>query len=95
MNHLRGIPFHKSCVLAMGFFLLGGVPLSNAQFIQEVNVTIEGYTFRTTQTPLELNAETVIPDTAAFGAQFGIDLSCSPGKPDRSRCVWGYCCRVR
>ena len=44
----------------MGFFLLGGVPLSNAQFIQEVNVTIEGYTFRTTQTPLELNAETVI-----------------------------------
>ena len=60
MNHLRGIPFHKSCVLAMGFFLLGGVSLSNAQFIQEVNVTIEGYTFRTTQTPLELNAETVI-----------------------------------
>jgi uncharacterized cupredoxin-like copper-binding protein len=44
----------------MGFFLLGGVTLSNAQFIQEVNVTIEGYTFRTTQTPLELNAETVI-----------------------------------
>lgn len=56
----RGILFRKSWVLAMGFFLLTGVSLSNAQFLQEVHVTIEGYTFRTTQTPLQLNTETII-----------------------------------
>jgi uncharacterized cupredoxin-like copper-binding protein len=44
----------------MGFFLLAGVSLSSAQFLQEVHVTIEGYTFRTTQTPLQLNTETII-----------------------------------
>jgi uncharacterized cupredoxin-like copper-binding protein len=60
MNNIRGTPFHKMWVLAIAFFLLGGVSLSGAQFIQEVNVTIEGYTFRTTQMPLQLNTETVI-----------------------------------
>jgi uncharacterized cupredoxin-like copper-binding protein len=60
MNNLRRIPFHTIWVLAIGFFLLGGISLSSAQLQQEVHVTIEGYTFRTTQTPLQLNTETII-----------------------------------
>ena len=60
MHNCQGTRLHKTWVLFIGFFLLGGVPLSSAQFQQEVNVTIEGYTFRTTQTPLQLNTETVI-----------------------------------
>ena len=60
MNNLRGTPFYKIWVLAMGVFLVGGASLSSAQFLQEVHVTIEGYTFRTTQTPLQLNTETII-----------------------------------
>lgn len=60
MHNLRERPFDKIWVLAVGFFLWGGIPLSSAQFQQEVNVTIEGYTFRTTQTPLQLNTETTI-----------------------------------
>ncbi len=60
MNPLRRTPSSKIWVPAMGFFLLAGVSLSSAQFLQEVHVTIEGYTFRTTQTPLQLNTETII-----------------------------------
>ena len=60
MEHRRKAPFPQMWVLAMGIFLLGGVSPSSAQFQQEVNVTIEGYTFRTTQTPLQLNTETLI-----------------------------------
>jgi hypothetical protein len=60
MHNLRGTPFYKIWVLAIGFFLWGGISLSDAQFQQEVNVTIEGYTFLTTQTPLQLHTDTMI-----------------------------------
>jgi uncharacterized cupredoxin-like copper-binding protein len=60
MNNYCGTPFHKMGVLAIGWVLVSGVSLSSAQFQQEVHVTIEGYTFRTTQTPLQLNTETII-----------------------------------
>ena len=60
MNKLRGTPFQRMWVLAGGFILFGGISLASAQFQQEVHVTIEGYTFRTTQTPLQLNTETII-----------------------------------
>ena len=60
MYNLRRTPSSKIRVLAMGFFLLASASLSNAQSLQEVHVTIEGYTFRTTQTPLQLNTETTI-----------------------------------
>ena len=60
MNPLRRTPSSTIRVLAMGFFLLASASLSNAQFLQEVQVTIEGYTFRTTQTPLQLNTEIMI-----------------------------------
>jgi len=60
MTPLRRTPSSKIRVLAMGFFLLASATLSNAQLLQEVHVTIEGYTFRTAQTPLQLNTETTI-----------------------------------
>ena len=43
-----------------GILLLGGILVSNAQSQQEVNVTIEGYTFHTSQMPLQLHADTII-----------------------------------
>lgn len=62
MNNPKEIPIPKNTIWvpAMGFFLLGMISLSSAQPYQEVNVTIEGYAFRTTQMPLQLNTETVI-----------------------------------
>ena len=60
MNIFRGTPFHRIGLLTIGFFLLMGTFLSSAQLQQDVYVTIEGYTFRTTQMPLQLNAETII-----------------------------------
>jgi uncharacterized cupredoxin-like copper-binding protein len=60
MNILRRIPFHWIGLLIIGSFLLTGTPLSNAQLQQDVYVTIEGYTFRTTQIPLQLNTEIII-----------------------------------
>ncbi len=43
-----------------GLLLMGGALLSNAQSQQEVNVTIEGYKFLTSQMPLQLHTDTVI-----------------------------------
>ena len=43
-----------------GILLVGGTLLSMAQPQQEVNVTIEGYKFKTTQMPLQLHADTII-----------------------------------
>jgi len=47
-------------ILTLGILLFGGTFLSNAQTQQEVNVTIEGYAFRTSQMPLQLHADTII-----------------------------------
>lgn len=47
-------------ILILGILLLGGTLLSNAQPQQEVNVTIEGYKFLTTQMPLQLHTDTII-----------------------------------
>ena len=44
----------------LGILLVGGIVLSNAQSQQEVNVTIEGYKFQTSQMPLQLHTDTVI-----------------------------------
>jgi uncharacterized cupredoxin-like copper-binding protein len=60
MNYLHGTPFPLMGVLVIGISLLGGLSLSSAQFQQEVKVTIEGYTFLTTQMPLQLHTETLI-----------------------------------
>lgn len=59
MNNSRRI-FSLISVLLMGCFLLDGLFPSSAQFQQEVNVRIEGYTFHTTQMPLQLHTETLI-----------------------------------
>ncbi|HBP87763.1 MAG TPA: hypothetical protein DD706_08715 [Nitrospiraceae bacterium] len=63
-------------VLFIGFFLLGGISPSRAQPLQEVIVTIEGYTFQTTQMPLQLDTETIIyiqnKDTVRH--DFGTDM---------------------
>ena len=47
-------------ILILVILLVGGTLLSNAQSQQEVNVTIEGYTFHTSQMPLQLHADTII-----------------------------------
>ena len=60
MHTLRECLFRKIGVLSIGFSLLGGISSSSAQPLQEVVVTIEGYTFRTTQMPLQLDTETII-----------------------------------
>lgn len=52
--------FQKIGILTLGIFLFGGIFLTNAQEQQEVNVTIEGYTFHTSQMPLQLHADTII-----------------------------------
>jgi len=46
--------------LILGILLVGGAFLSNAQSQQEVNVTIEGYKFQTSQMPLQLHTDTII-----------------------------------
>ena len=60
MSTLRTSPFHRTILLIVGFLLWVGTSLSSAQLQQEVYVTIEGYTFQTTQMPLQLNTETII-----------------------------------
>lgn len=47
-------------ILILGILLCGGTLLSNAQSQQEVNVTIEGYKFLTSQMPLQLHTDTII-----------------------------------
>jgi plastocyanin len=44
----------------LGILLVGGTLLSNAQSLQEVKVTIEGYKFLTSQMPLQLHTDTII-----------------------------------
>ena len=60
MHNLRECLFRGFWVLSIGFFLLGGMSPTRAQSLQEVIVTIEGYTFQTTQMPLQLDTETII-----------------------------------
>lgn len=60
MHNLRECLFRGFWVLSIGFFLLGGMSPTSAQPLQEVIVTIEGYTFQTTQMPLQLDTETII-----------------------------------
>lgn len=60
MHSLRECLFRGFWVLSIGFFLLGGMSPISAQPLQEVIVTIEGYTFQTTQMPLQLDTETII-----------------------------------
>jgi plastocyanin len=47
-------------LLILGILLVGGTLFTNAQSQQEVNVTIEGYKFLTSQMPLQLHADTII-----------------------------------
>ena len=47
-------------MVTLGILLMGGSVLSNAQTQQEVNVSIEGYKFLTSQMPLQLHADTII-----------------------------------
>lgn len=60
MQTLRESLYRMIGALSIGFFLLGGISPSSAQPLQEVIVTIEGYTFRTSQMPLQLDTETII-----------------------------------
>jgi hypothetical protein len=46
--------------MLLGILLVGGTLLSNGQSQQEVNVTIEGYKFQTSQMPLQLHTDTII-----------------------------------
>ena len=54
----RGI--QRIGILILGILLVGGIQFSNAQSQQEVNVTIEGYKFLTSQMPLQLHTDTII-----------------------------------
>ena len=47
-------------IAALGFFLVSGGLIAIAQSQQEVIVTIEDYTFQTSQMPLQLHADTII-----------------------------------
>jgi len=60
MQNYWGTPFRLIGMLTLGILLFEGTFLSNAQTQQEVNVTIEGYAFRTSQMPLQLHADTII-----------------------------------
>ena len=60
MHNLRACLFRRIWLLSIGFVLVGGMSPTSAQPLQEVKVTIEGYTFQTTQMPLQLDTETVI-----------------------------------
>lgn len=76
MHSLREYLFRKLGLLFIGFFLIGGISPSSAQPLQEVEVTIEGYTFQTTQMPLQLNTETIIyiENRDAVRHDFGSDM---------------------
>ncbi|MCA9454792.1 MAG: hypothetical protein KC587_11775 [Nitrospira sp.] len=52
--------FRRAWILSIGVYLLAGMSSPSAQLVQEVIVTIEGYTFQTTQMPLQLDTETII-----------------------------------
>jgi len=53
--------FQRIGILILGILLVGGGVVSNAQSQQqEVNVTIEGYKFQTSQMPLQLHTDTII-----------------------------------
>lgn len=60
MKNYWGPSFQKIGIMTLGILLFGGTLLSNAQVLQEVNVTIEGYRFLTSQMPLQLHADTII-----------------------------------
>lgn len=60
MKNYWGPSFQKIGIMTLGILLFGGTLLSNAQVLQEVNVTIEGYRFRTSQMPLQLHTDTII-----------------------------------
>lgn len=60
MGNYWGTSFQKIGILTLGIILCGGIVLANAQVQQEVIVTIEGYTFHTSQMPLQLHVDTII-----------------------------------
>ena len=60
MQNLGVLRIPAIASLILGMFLLGGTALTSAQSQQEVQVTIEGYKFLTTQMPLQLHADTII-----------------------------------
>ena len=60
MQNHWGHRFQRIGMLMLAISLVGGTLLSHAQSQQEVKVTIEGYTFHTSQMPLQLHADTII-----------------------------------
>lgn len=60
MLNYWGLQVKRIGILIIAIILIGGTLLSNAQSQQEVNVTIEGYKFQTSQMPLQLHADTII-----------------------------------
>ena len=60
MNTRRRPIIMITTVLSMILLVYGSVSSSLGQSQQHVNVTIEGYTFRTTQMPLQLHTDTII-----------------------------------
>jgi hypothetical protein len=60
MQNKWGRWFQRAGILILGIFMVAGTLLSNAQSQQEVNVTIEGYKFQTSQMPLQLHTDTII-----------------------------------
>jgi len=60
MQHHWKRRIQKIGIVTMGILLVGGSLISNAQIQQEVNVSIEGYKFLTSQMPLQLHADTII-----------------------------------
>ena len=60
MQNYWGTSFRLIGMLTLGILLFGAPLLSNAQPQQEVIVTIKGYTFQTSQMPLQLYADTII-----------------------------------
>lgn len=60
MQNHWGRQFQRIGMLIMAIVLVGGTLPAHAQSQQEVNVTIEGYKFHTSQMPLQLHADTII-----------------------------------
>lgn len=60
MNIDRFPTIRTSLVIVAVFLLFGSSSQTLGQSQQHVNVTIEGYTFRTTQMPLQLHTDTII-----------------------------------
>ena len=57
---MRFLHISFALALSLTFLTIGDPSPSNGQAQQQVNVTIEGYTFRTTQMPLQLHTDTII-----------------------------------